>query len=134
MRKKILIIEDEPAHIRLARDTLSGSGYEVQIASNGQAGLSQFNLIKPDAIILDLMLPGIDGYEVCSRLRDNKNNDHIPIVIMSAKSSIQDKQMAAKVGADSYLVKPIDPLEIVNHVAGLLVFAGAKRALTPMKI
>lgn len=125
MGKKILIVEDEPGHLRLTRDVLERHGYEVVSAINGLDGFLQCQKMKPDAAILDLMLPGLDGYEICSRLRGNSQYDHMPIIILSAKAREHDKNMAIEVGANAYLTKPADPLKIVQQVEELLLAAEA---------
>lgn len=120
MQKTVLIIEDNPGHVRLAKEVLEGAGYRVLMATNGIDGMRKAAEDNPDLVILDLMLPGLDGFEVCHRLRSDPRNAFLPIVVLSAKAQQSDKDMAAHVGADMYLTKPADPLEILDRVQTLL--------------
>ena len=120
MDKKILVIEDDPATSRLVDYTLRHEGYEVIRAANGLEGLQKARNEKPDLLILDVMLPGIDGFEICHRLRSDIATSKLPILMFSAKAQEIDKKTGAKVGADDYLTKPADPAEILNRVRNLL--------------
>ncbi|MCX7911683.1 MAG: response regulator [Dehalococcoidales bacterium] len=124
MAKKILIIEDDPAIARLVDYTLKRAGYEVSRAANGLEGLRKAQSEAPDLIILDVMLPGLDGFEICHRLRSDPKTTDLPILMFSAKAQEADKSTGKKVGADDYLTKPADPAEIVNRVNRLLAAKG----------
>jgi two-component system alkaline phosphatase synthesis response regulator PhoP len=126
MDKKILVIEDDPATLRLIDYTLRHEGYQVLTASNGLEGMRKALNEKPALIILDVMLPGMDGFEICHRLRSEPATAPLPILMFSAKAQEIDKNTGLKVGADDYLSKPADPSEIVSRVRGLL--AQNKRA------
>ena len=117
MDKKILVIEDDPATLRLIRYTLEGEGYQVLTASNGLEGLRKAREEDPDLIVLDVMLPGIDGFEICHRLRAEPQTAQLPILMLSAKAREIDKATGLKVGADDYLTKPWHRLELVTKVA-----------------
>ena len=110
---KILIIEDEEAIADLEKDYLELSGFEVKICNTGDQGLQTARKEDFDLIVLDLMLPGIDGFEVCKRVRDEKN---IPIIMVSAKKEDIDKIRGLGMGADDYMTKPFSPSELVARV------------------
>ena len=122
MREKILVVEDDPAALRLVTFTLESAGYEVIPAVNGFEGLRKAQEEQPDLLVLDLMLPGIDGYEVCHRLRSDPAGweRRLPILMLTAKSQETDRAMAEKMGVDLYLSKPVAPEEITAAVHSLL--------------
>jgi len=120
MSKKILVIEDDPGSLRLTQYTLEHKGYEVLTASNGLEGLKKAQNEGPDLIILDVMLPGIDGFEICHHLRAEPQTAKLPILMLSAKAREVDKDTGHKVGADDYLTKPASPSEIIDKVESLL--------------
>jgi two-component system alkaline phosphatase synthesis response regulator PhoP len=124
MSRKILVVDDDPAALRLVQYTLQQEGYEVITASNGLDGLRKANSEAPDLLVLDVMLPGIDGFEVASRLRAQPSTAGIPIIMVSAKAREMDRATGLKVGADDYVTKPADPAEISRRVAGLLARKG----------
>jgi DNA-binding response OmpR family regulator len=110
---RILIIEDEEAIAELEKDYLEISEYEVKIENNGTKGLECALAEDFDLVILDLMLPGLDGYEICKRIRSEKN---IPIIMVSAKKDDIDKIRGLGLGADDYMTKPFSPSELVARV------------------
>ncbi len=110
---RILIIEDEESIADLERDYLELSDFEVEIETTGDAGLERALSEEFDLIILDLMLPGVDGFEICRRIREEKN---IPIIIVSAKKDDIDKIRGLGLGADDYMTKPFSPSEMVARV------------------
>lgn len=110
---KILIIEDETAIADLERDYLELSGFEVQIENSGDRGLARALEEEFDLIILDLMLPGLDGFEICRKIREKKN---LPIIMVSAKKDDIDKIRGLGLGADDYMTKPFSPSELVARV------------------
>lgn len=110
---KILIIEDEEAIADLEKDYLELSEFEVEIENSGDAGLASALAGNFDLVILDLMLPGMDGFEVCKRIRSEKN---IPILMVSAKKDDIDKIRGLGLGADDYMTKPFSPSELVARV------------------
>lgn len=121
MGKKIVVVEDDPGARRLISYTLEQEGYNVQIASNGLEGLKKALEEKPDVIVLDVMLPGLDGFELCHRLRQDSRTAQTPILMLSAKAQEADISTGRRLGADDYLTKPADPSEIAKRVANLLV-------------
>jgi two-component system response regulator MprA len=117
MKEKILIIEDDEAIIKVLHRVLSYEGYEIFKALNGQQGLNSARENRPDLIILDVMLPGMDGLEVCRRLRLGGS---IPILMLTAKDTIQDRVTGLDAGADDYLVKPFEVEELLARLRALL--------------
>lgn len=111
--KKILIIEDEPNIAELEKDYLEIEGFMVAIEANGSDGLRRSQNEAFDLIILDLMLPGVDGFEICKNLRKTST---VPIIMVSAKTEDMDKIRGLGLGADDYMVKPFSPLEMVARV------------------
>lgn len=110
---KILIIEDEEAIADLEKDYLELSGFEVKIRNRGDEGLQMAMAEEFDLIVLDLMLPGMDGFEICKKIREEKN---IPIIMVSAKKDDIDKIRGLGLGADDYMTKPFSPSEMVARV------------------
>ena len=110
---RILIIEDEEAIADLEKDYLELSGFEVEICNTGDEGLQTALREEFDLIVLDLMLPGLDGFEVCKKIREEKN---IPIIMVSAKKEDIDKIRGLGMGADDYMTKPFSPSELVARV------------------
>ena len=110
---RILIIEDEESIAELEKDYLELSGFEVEIENDGADGLEKALGEDFDLIILDLMLPGIDGFEICKRFREKKNT---PIIMVSAKKEDIDKIRGLGLGADDYITKPFNPLEVIARV------------------
>lgn len=126
MRPAILVIEDDPQTAHLLQILFEREGYQALIASNGVEGLEIAWGRPVDLIVLDLMLPGLDGFEVLNRLRGDPRTRSVPIVILSVKSQHTDKQAAARLGADAYLVKPYNYADLLATVDALLR-AGAVR-------
>jgi DNA-binding response OmpR family regulator len=108
MGKRVLLVDDEEDILTVVSARLSSMGYEVLTAADGQQALDVARRESPDLILLDLMLPKLDGYKVCRMLKFDKAYENIPIVIFSAKASDADKKMASDAGADGYLSKPFD--------------------------
>lgn len=117
MKEHILIIEDDEAIVRLLRRGLAYEGYQVETALDGETGLALARDRHPDLVILDLMLPGMDGLEVCQRLRGGSS---VPILMLTAKDTIQDRVQGLDAGADDYLVKPFELDELLARVRALL--------------
>lgn len=108
MKKRILLVDDEPDVQRVVASRLTTMGFEVLCARDGQEGLDLARKESPDAILLDLMLPKLDGYKVCRMLKFDKAFENIPVIISSAKGSDADKKLAEQAGADAYMVKPFN--------------------------
>jgi pilus assembly protein CpaE len=127
MTHKILIVDDDLDTLRLVGLMLQRQGYQISAATNGAQGLSKALEEKPDLILLDVMMPDMDGYEVTRRLRKNPTTDSIPILMFTAKTQLDDKVTGFEVGADDYLTKPTHPTELQAHVKALLTRAAVKR-------
>ena len=117
MQETILIIEDEPKVARLARDYLEKNNYRVLIAGDGQSGLAMARREKPDLLVLDLMLPVMDGLDVCRALRRESD---VPIIMLTARSEETDRLIGLELGADDYITKPFSPRELVARTRALL--------------
>ena len=118
--KNILVVYDEAKVLKVVEIRLKANGYEVITAGVGEEGLAKARLEKPDIIILDLMLPKLDGYKVCALLKNNSRYAQIPIILFSAKALEQDKKMGEEVKADAYLVKPYEPESLLGKLKELL--------------
>lgn len=116
MKKRILIAEDDLDILNLVKDYLNASDYETEYSQNGDDAYALFQNKSIDLAILDLMLPGIDGFELCRRIRKESN---IPIIILSAKKSDSDKILALGLGADDYIVKPFSPRELIARIKSI---------------
>ncbi len=114
---KILVIEDDPAILRLLQRGLSMEGYQVETAVDGENGLKLFQEYQPDLIVLDLMLPSMDGLEVCQRIRQRSK---VPILILTARDAVQNRIEGLDAGADDYLVKPFNLEELLARIRALL--------------
>ena len=122
--KKILIVDDEKELVNLAAHHMKMAGYEVISAYDGEAALALTKQKEPDLIILDLMLPKIDGWEVCRRLRTEIATQHIPIIMLTARTEIEDKLKGYDAGTDDYVTKPFSQRELVVRVKRVLARAG----------
>lgn len=114
---RIVVVDDEPNIIKLTKLYLEREGYQVEEAANGQDALSKFSVVNPDLIVLDLMLPDIDGFEVCRRIRAKSM---VPILMLTARKEDIDKIVGLEMGADDYLTKPFNPRELVARVRAIL--------------
>jgi DNA-binding response OmpR family regulator len=117
MNETILVIEDEPKVARLARDYLKQSGFRTLTAADGSTGLAMARREQPALIVLDLMLPGLDGLDVCRTLRRESD---VPIIMLTARSEETDRLIGLELGADDYITKPFSPRELVARVRALL--------------
>ncbi len=117
---KILVIEDDPSYQRYLQHILEREGYEVITAANGLTGLRKTKDESPSLLILDVMLPGLDGFEVCHRLREDPVTAKIPIIMHSAKGQDADKTTALGVGANEFFPKPVDRSLFLSRIKELL--------------
>lgn len=120
MTQKILIVDDDLDSLKLIGLLLQRQGYQVVAASGGQQGLAQVETEEPDLILLDIMMPDMDGYEVCRRLRSDPQLAHIPVILFTAKTRVDDKVAGFEAGADDYITKPTHPAELASRVKSLL--------------
>ena len=116
----ILIIEDEEHIVELIKFNLESNGYKVSYAFNGRDGIKRVEMEKPDLVLLDLMLPEIDGIDVCNRIKNNRELKQIPIIMLTAKSSETDKIIGLEIGADDYMTKPFSIRELLTRIKVIL--------------
>ena len=119
-KERVLIIEDEPNIIELVSYNLEKEGWLVSKAQTGEEGWEKIQAEHPDIILLDLMLPGIDGMEICRRTRQNKLTRDIPIIILTAKAEEADRVLGLESGADDYVTKPFSPRELIARIRAVL--------------
>ena len=119
-KKRILLVDDETQIVELVKIRLEAAGFEVVAAYDGEAALEKARTAKPDLIILDLMLPKMDGYKVCGLLKKDARYNKIPIILFSAKAQTKDIDLGRELGADAYVTKPFEAKELLAKVEGLL--------------
>ena len=114
--KKILLVDDEVDLVETVRFSLEGEGYHVLVSFNGEDALNKARKETPDLILLDLMLPKLDGYKVCRLLKFDERYKHIPILMLTAKTQEKDKILGKETGADEYITKPFDMDGLVEKI------------------
>lgn len=119
-KKKILIVEDEESLLKLESILLTSRGYEVKGVADGQAALEAIKASKPDLVLLDIMLPEIDGFEVCRQIKANDATRHIPVIMLTAKKSREDMIKGEQVGADWYITKPFKSAMVIETIQRFL--------------
>jgi two-component system alkaline phosphatase synthesis response regulator PhoP len=117
---KILVVEDMESVVKLLRMLLEREGFEVTVAQDGLEALEAVRRDKPDLVLLDLLLPGLDGLEVCRRIRHDPLTAHLPIIILSGKDEVADKVIGLEIGADDYITKPFEADELIARIKGRL--------------
>jgi signal transduction histidine kinase len=120
MKPRILIVDDSEANRHLLSTKLESDGYEVEGASNGLECLKKVDTFKPDLILLDVMMPRMNGYEVCKKLKAKEETRYIPVVMLTARTELEDKMMGLELGAEDYMTKPFSLLEVSARVKSLL--------------
>jgi two-component system response regulator VicR len=119
--KVVVCIEDEPEMIMLIKAILNRKGYDVVGANNGREGLETIERVKPDLILLDLMMPGMDGWEVYQKLKASETMQHIPVIVVTAKAQSIDKMLGLHIAkVDDYIAKPFSPNELVESIEKVL--------------
>ena len=126
-RPRVLLIEDEPALVRGVSDLLAAHGLDVQVATDGHTGLDAALAANADVVLLDLMLPGVNGYEICRAVR--RHGLDVPVLMLTAKGQEEDVVLGLNLGADDYLTKPFRPAELLARVRALL---RRRRAAAPV--
>jgi len=129
MKERILVVEDEVDLRELIGYALTQGGYEVTLASNGQAALAELARFRPNLVMLDLMLPDMSGADICRRIRQNEHTRSLPVIMVTARTEEIDRVVGFEIGADDYVVKPFSPRELVLRVGAVL-----RRAQTPVPI
>jgi two-component system, OmpR family, response regulator ResD len=130
MSPTVLVVEDDPRIARLVAKNLEAAGLQCRAVGDGEAALKEFARERPALIVLDLMIPGRDGLEVCRRVR---RESQVPILMLTARSDESDKLLGFEVGADDYLTKPFSTRELVARVRALLRRAGAESTAEPIR-
>ncbi|MDG5468736.1 response regulator [Deltaproteobacteria bacterium IMCC39524] len=120
IKKKILVVEDEESLLKLQSILLTLRGYNVEGVMDGQAALEAVVTTNPDLILLDIMLPKIDGLEVCRQVKNNEATRHIPVVMLTAKKSMEDRVMGKEAGADMYITKPYKSSMVIETIQRIL--------------
>jgi len=135
MANKILIVDDELESVKLVGLMLQRHGYEITAAQSGAQALSKVQSENPDLVILDVMMPDMNGYEVCRRLRANPSTAELPIIMFTAKTDVNEKVEGFQAGADDYLTKPIHPDELASRVEAVLLRSTRRKTTesSPMK-
>ncbi|MBI5190458.1 MAG: response regulator [Nitrospirae bacterium] len=118
--KKILVVDDEMHIVRIVKYKLETAGYHVISALNGTEALKMAREEKPDLIFLDIMMPGLNGYEVCSQLKNSPETRNIIIIMLTAKGQESDKIKGLEVGVDEYITKPFSPQDLLDRTRDLL--------------
>jgi DNA-binding response OmpR family regulator len=123
---RILAVDDSPTILEMIKAILMADGYEVITATDGTEALETARAERPDLILLDVMLPKLDGYRVCRLLKFDQNYKHIPIIMLTAKTEEQSMATGIRTGADQYLTKPVDPDTLLSAIAAELAEASAR--------
>jgi diguanylate cyclase (GGDEF)-like protein len=128
----ILVVDDDPDIARFVEVNLRSAGYDVSVAADGEEALDKAAGLRPDLVLLDVMMPRIDGFEVAQRLRKNPQTSNTSIIMLTAKALSADKVTGLQSGADDYIIKPFDPIELLARVKGTLRRAKEMRNLSPL--
>lgn len=119
-RKRILVVDDEVYIAHILEFSLGMEGYEVVSATGGDEALAKANELLPDLVVLDIMMPEMDGYETCARLRADERFADLPVIMLTAKHGAEDRERGAEVGANAYITKPFRPVELIDKIKELL--------------
>ncbi|MBM3319774.1 MAG: response regulator [Candidatus Eisenbacteria bacterium] len=120
MAKKILVVDDEVYILHILDFSLGAEGYEVLTAADGEEAVRLARTEKPDLIVLDIMMPKVDGFEACRRLKADPETSPIPVILLTAKGREVDRQVGMEVGADDYIVKPFSPTRLIEKIENYL--------------
>lgn len=118
--KKILIVEDEPDILEVVRIALDRSPYDIELATTGEEALNKIAASRPDLMLLDIMLPGVSGLEVCQQLKNDPKTEGIHIIILTAKAQRRDVRAGYAAGCDDYIVKPFNTIALIERVKHIL--------------
>jgi DNA-binding response OmpR family regulator len=125
---RILVVDDDQVIQQLLKVNLELEGYEVEVASDGEEALLSYGAFQPNLVLLDIMMPKLDGWEVSRRLKEGPGGDSIPIVLLSARAQDSDVRRGSEIGVAAYVTKPFDPIELLKLVADLLAHRGYQGA------
>lgn len=131
-KKKILIIDDTELMVKYITDILTTAGYDVVSAHNGIEGMQKVREEKPDLVLLDIVMPGMDGFEVCKTLRDDESNNLMPIIMLTSQGNEDDKLTGLELGADDYIIKPFIQRELLSRVNNTLRRIDRNRWANPL--
>jgi CheY-like chemotaxis protein len=126
-RRRILVADDEIYILHILEFSLNLEGYEVISATSGAEALTKVAADHPDLVVLDVLMPEIDGHEVCRRLKSDERTREIPVVFLSAKDTPADQEIGLRLGADAYITKPFSPQRLIDTIQGLLDGARTER-------
>ena len=132
MNKRILVVDDDRNLRKIIQTNLELAGYDVTTAANGEDALRTLDAMQPDLIVLDVMMPVMDGYEVARRVRRHPSNTHVPIIMLTAKSEVEDKVAGFDAGADDYITKPFGPQELLARVKAKIRRVEVDSSLSPL--
>jgi len=119
-RKRILVVDDEIYIVHILEFSLTMEGYTVLTASDGQEALKTIEAERPDLVVLDIMMPSLDGYQVCRKLRQDDQFQNLPVILLSAKGRPVDREAGLEAGADDYITKPFSPRKLLEKIRELL--------------
>ena len=119
-RKRILVVDDEIYIVHILEFSLTMEGYNILTAFDGEEGLRVIEQERPDLVVLDIMMPKLDGYEVCRRLRKDERFASLPVILLSAKGRSIDREVGLQAGADDYITKPFSPRKLIEKIRELL--------------
>lgn len=132
MEEKVLVVDDDPDIARFVELNLRTHGYQTHVAADGVEALDKAFEIRPDLVLLDVTMPKMDGFEVAQRLRADQRTSNVSIIMLTARALSVDKVLGLTAGADDYVIKPCDPIELVARVKGTLRRAREMKALSPL--
>lgn len=131
-KKKILVIDDTELMVRIIRDILEAADYYVITSNNALEGINKVALEKPDLVLLDVVMPGMTGFEACKILRDDEGNNLMPIIILTSQDNEEDKLTGLELGADDYIIKPFNPRELLSRVNNTIKRIERNRRANPL--
>lgn len=132
MKSRILIIDDDKFIVKIIKDCLDKEGYTISTAADSEAGLDEVYQNAPDLILLDVVLPGMSGHEICRLLRNDTRTSHVPIIMLTSRGGTNDKVAGFEAGADDYITKPFEPAELVARVKTHLRRAKQEKSFNPL--
>ncbi|MEM9101635.1 MAG: response regulator [Pseudomonadota bacterium] len=116
----VLIVDDSPTETHVLKDILVKRGFEVSAATNGEDGIEKAKETLPDVVLMDVVMPGLNGFQATRQLRKDPKTEHIPVIIVTTKDQATDKMWGMRQGASDYLTKPVDPQNLVNTINSVL--------------